>query len=167
MDEISPFMVFDPTPAWRSPVWLLPAVLVAFAAVLLTSLFWPIAAISRRRHHVQLPVTGLALKAHRVSRIAAAALATMTVAWLLLLTVGTKDLANLGPSLDPVLLGMYTLSVIVYVGGAVAMLWAGWVAFTNRRPVGARIWTTVLALSAVVLLYFATIYHLLSFVTKY
>jgi hypothetical protein len=91
----------------------------------------------------------------------------MTVAWLLLLTVGTKDLANLGPSLDPVLLGMYTLSVIVYVGGAVAMLWSGWVAFTNPRPVAARIWTGVLVFSALVLLYFATIYHLMSFVTKY
>jgi hypothetical protein len=167
MDELSPFMVFDPTPAWRSPAWLLPALFIAFTAVLLTSLFWPVAAISRRRHHVQLPVTGLALKGHRVSRIAAAALATMTVAWLLLLTVGTKDLANLGPSLDPVLLGMYTLSVIVYVGGAVAMLWSGWVAFTNPRPVAARIWTGVLVFSALVLLYFATIYHLMSFVTKY
>jgi CubicO group peptidase (beta-lactamase class C family) len=167
MDELSPFMVFDPTPAWRSPAWLLPALLIAFTAVLLTSLFWPVAAISRRRHHVQLPVTGLAREGHRVSRIAAAALATMTLAWLLLLTVGTRDLANLGPSLDPVLLGMYTLSVIVYVGGAVAMLWAGWVAFTNPRPLGARIWTAVLAFSALLLLYFATIYHLMSFVTKY
>jgi CubicO group peptidase (beta-lactamase class C family) len=167
MDELSPFMVFDPTPAWRSPAWLLPAVVVAFAAVLLTGLFWPIAAISRRRHHVQLPVTGLALQGHRVSRIAAAALATTTVAWLLLLTVAAKDLANLGPSLDPVLLGMYALSFVVYIGGAAAMLWAGWVAFTNPRPVAARIWTGVLVFSALVLLYFATIYHLMSFVTKY
>jgi hypothetical protein len=62
---------------------------------------------------------------------------------------------------------MYALSVIVYVGGAAAMLWSGWVAFTNPRPVAARIWTAVLAFSALVLLYFATIYHLMSFVTKY
>jgi len=89
------------------------------------------------------------------------------VAWLLLLTVAAKDLANLGPSLDPVLLGMYALSFVVYIGGAAAMLWAGWVAFTNPRPVAARIWTGVLVFSALVLLYFATIYHLMSFVTKY
>ena len=104
MDELSPFMVFDPTPAWRSPAWLLPALGIALLAVVLTGALWPVAAISRRRHGVQLPITGRALKGHRVSRIAAAALATMTVAWLLLLTVAAKDLANLGPSLDPVLL---------------------------------------------------------------
>src|SRR3569833_2753181 len=111
VDEISPFMVFDPTPAWRSPVWLLPAFVIALGAVLLTGLFWPVAAISRRRHGVQLPIAGLALRGHRVSRIAAAALAAVTVAWLLLLSVAALDLANLGPSLDPVLMLMYALSV--------------------------------------------------------
>jgi hypothetical protein len=114
-----------------------------------------------------LPITGRALQGHRVSRIAAAALATMTVAWLLLLTVAAKDLANLGPSLDPVLILMYALSVVVYVGSAVAMLWSGWVAWTTSRPVAARLWTGVLALSSLVLLYFAMLYHLMSFVTKY
>ena len=167
MDELSPFMVFDPTPAWRSPAWLLPAFGVALAAVVLTGVFWPIAAISRRRHGVRLPITGLALKGHKVSRIAAAALATTTVAWLLLLIVGSKDLANLGPSLDPVLILMYALSVLVYIGAAAAMLWSGWVSVTTPRPLAARIWTGVLALSALILLYFALIYHLLSFVTKY
>jgi len=167
VDEISPFMVFDPTPAWRSPVWLLPAFVIALGAVLLTGLFWPVAAISRRRHGVQLPIAGLALRGHRVSRIAAAALAAVTVAWLLLLSVAAKDLANLGPSLDPVLMLMYALSVIVYGGGTAAMLWAVWVAFTSLRPVAARIWTVILAVSSGVLLYFAAVYHLMSFVTKY
>ena len=167
MDELSPFMVFDPTPGWRSPAWLLPALGIALLAVVLTGVLWPVAAISRRRHGVQLPITGRALKGHRVSRIAAAALATMTVAWLLLLTVAAKDLANLGPSLDPVLYLMYALSVVVYIGSAVAMLWSGWVAWTTARPVAARLWTGILALASLVLLYFAVIYHLMSFVTKY
>jgi hypothetical protein len=167
MDELSPFMVFDPTPAWRSPAWLLPALGIALLSVVLTGALWPVAAISRRRHRVQLPIAGRALKGHRVSRIAAAAIATMTVAWLLLLSVAGKDLAYLGPSLDPVLLLMYALSVVVYVGGAVAMFWSGWVAWTTARPLAARLWTGVLALSSLVLLYFAVIYHLMSFVTKY
>jgi hypothetical protein len=167
MDEISPFMVFDPTPGWRSPAWLLPALGISLLAVILTGAFWPVAAISRRRHRVQLPVTGRALKGHLVSRIAAAALATVTLGWLLLLTVAAKDLGNLGPSLDPVLILMYTLSLVVYVGSAVAMLWSGWVAWTTSRPVAARLWTGVLALSSLVLLYFAVLYHLMSFVTKY
>jgi CubicO group peptidase (beta-lactamase class C family) len=167
MDELSPFMVFDPTPGWRSPAWLLPALSVALPAILLTAVLWPVASISRRRHRFQLPVTGLALAGHTVSRIATVAIAAVTVGWLLLLTVAAKDLANLGPSLDSVLILMYALSVVVYIGGAVAMLWAGWVAWTTARPLAARLWTSVLALSSLVLLYVAVLYHLMSFVTKY
>jgi len=33
--------------------------------------------------------------------------------------------------------------------------------------VAARLWTGILALASLVLLYFAVIYHLMSFVTKY
>jgi hypothetical protein len=47
------------------------------------------------------------------------------------------------------------------------MLWSGWVAWTTARPVAARLWTGILALASLVLLYFAVIYHLMSFVTKY
>jgi CubicO group peptidase (beta-lactamase class C family) len=166
-DEISPFMVFDPTAAWKSPSWLLPASGIALTACLLTGLLWPVAAISRRRHGFQLPVAGLGRRAHRVSRVAAVALATATVGWLVLLLGGTKDLANLSPSLDPFLILMYSLSVIVYVGGTAAMLWSAWVAWTTARPMGARIWTLILAISSLILLYLAVIYHLMSFVTTY
>jgi len=167
VDEISPFMVFDPTPGYRSGAWLQPAVGIAFGACFLTAIFWPIAAISRRRHHVQLPVTGPALRGHRVSRIASAALAAMTLGWLLVLVGVAKDLDNLTTSFDPVLILMYLLSVIVYWVGTAALIWAAWVAWTNARPAAARLWTTFLALSAVILLYFALLYHLMSFVTKY
>jgi hypothetical protein len=102
----------------------------------------------------------------RISRLAVA-LATVTVGWLVLLTAGTKDLANLSPSVDPLLILMYALSVIVYIGGTAAMLWSGWVAWTTARPMGARIWTAILAISSLILLYIALIYHLMSFVTKY
>src|SRR5262249_52974595 len=110
-DEISPFMVFDPTPGWRSPAWLLPALGIGLAACLLTSLLWPLAAISRRRHGAKLPIEGLALRGHKVSRIAAAALSTVTVGWFTLLLLATKELDVLSPSLDPVLILMYTVSV--------------------------------------------------------
>jgi len=54
---------------------------------------------------------------------------------------------------------MYALSVIVYFGGAAAMLWSTWVAWGTARPVTARFWTVVLALSSLVLLYIALVYH--------
>jgi CubicO group peptidase (beta-lactamase class C family) len=166
-DQFSPFMVFEPITGLRSPAFLLPALGVAVAACLLTSIFWPIAAISRRRHGVRLPLAGLALRGHTVSRLAAVALSVVTLGWVLLLVLAAGDLAALSPALDPVLLLLYTLSVVVYFGATAAMLWATRVAFSTARPVVARIWTVVLALSALLLLYFAWIYHLMSFVTRY
>jgi hypothetical protein len=166
MDVLSPFMVFDPMPAWRSTAWLKPALDLALGACLLTSLLWPVAAISRRRHGVRLPIDGLALRGHTVSRIAAVALSAMSVGWFSLL-VSSSNSGFLSPALDPVLILMYALSVIVYFGGAAAMLWSTWVAWGTARPVTARFWTVVLALSSLVLLYIALVYHLMSFVTKY
>jgi len=49
MNELSPFMVFEPVPWWRSPAWLQPLSVLAYAAVLLTAVLWPVAAIVRRR----------------------------------------------------------------------------------------------------------------------
>lgn len=91
----------------------------------------------------------------------------MSLGWLILLTAGTRSLAVLSSSLDPLLLLMYLLSVVVYVGGTAAMLYSVWLTWTTARPLGALIWTGVLALSCVVLLYVAILYHLMSFVTKY
>jgi len=166
-DEVSPFMVFEPLPWWRSPAWLMPASGVAFAACLLTTLLWPVGAIVRRRFGVSLPLAGVAARGHRVSRIAAVALTAMSVGWLLLIGFGMTYLSVLKPALDPWLTLMYALSVIVYVGAAGAMAWATYVAWTNPRPWTARLWTTLLGLAALVLLYLAWLYHLMSFVTRY
>jgi hypothetical protein len=116
---------------------------------------------------VKLPIDGLALRGHKVSRIAAVALSVVSLGWLTLLLVTSSGLDIFSPSLDPVLILLYTLSVIGYFGGVAGMLWATWVAFTTPRPVMARLWTVVLALSSLVLLLFALLYHLMSFVTKY
>jgi hypothetical protein len=145
----------------------MPAFVIAIAACLLTALLWPIAAWSRRRHGVQLPVTGLAWCGHLASRVTAAALTLVTLGWFLVVVLGLKDLEVLRPPLDPVLLLLYLLSVVVYIGGAVVMLWSVRVSWITSRPMGARIWTAVLALSSLILLYFAVLYHLMSFATKY
>jgi len=47
------------------------------------------------------------------------------------------------------------------------MLWAAYVTFTARRPWTARAWTSVLAVSAVVLLWTAWLHHLMAFGTRY
>jgi CubicO group peptidase (beta-lactamase class C family) len=167
MDELSPFMVFEPTPWWRSPVWTLPAAVAATLACALTALLWPVAAIVRRRFRVTVGVSGRDARARLVSRVAPAALSAMTIGWLAVIVLGLKNLAVLGPRLDPVLILMYVLSVGVYVGGTAALLWAAYVVWSVPRPWMTRIWTSVLALSALVLLWMACLYHLMAFHTNY
>jgi len=167
MDELSPFMVFEPVPWSTSPTWLRPAALVAFGAVLLTALLWPVAAIVRRRYRAPLALAGRAATAHRYSRVSAVALAAISVAWVIVVVLGLSHLGVFTAALDPWLWLLYFLSVIIYIGGAIVMLWCAYVVWVTPRPWTARLWTSVLALSALVLLYIAWTYHLMSFMTRY
>jgi hypothetical protein len=62
---------------------------------------------------------------------------------------------------------MYVLSVIAFIGGTVLMLWSAYVTWTERRGWPARLWSLVLALSALVLLQVAYTQHFMAFVTRY
>jgi hypothetical protein len=73
----------------------------------------------------------------------------------------------LGPSLDPWLFFLHALSLLAYVGGALVLLWAAVIAWTGTRRWPGKIWTSVLAVSAVVLLWTAWVYHLTSFTSRY
>ena len=167
MDEVSPFMVFEPFDWWRSPAWIRPAVIVGLVAVVLTALLWPVAAIVRRRLKAPLALAGRPARARLYSRIAAAVLAGLTVTWIVLIMTLLEKEAALGPGLDPLLLLMYTLSLVGYLGATAVMLWSTYVTWTAARPWTARLWSLVLALSALALTWTAYTYHLMSFATKY
>jgi CubicO group peptidase (beta-lactamase class C family) len=166
-DEISPFMVLEPTPWWRSAAWLQPAAAASFVACLLTALLWPVAVIVRRRHHVALGLAGREARAHLLSRVAAVAIAAVSLGWAILIGVGLTHLTALGPALDPWLFVLHLLSVIGYLGGGATLLWAAYVAWAAYRSWPARLWTTALALSGLVLLWTAGAYHLISFRSTY
>ena len=72
-DGLSPFMVFEPTPASVSPSWLLPALIAGLFALLLTSLAWPVSALVRRHYGAPYRLAGQDAKAHRWIRIASTA----------------------------------------------------------------------------------------------
>ncbi len=166
-DEISPFMVFEPTPWWRSPAWLEPAAGASLTALLLTTLLWPVAILVRRRYQRALGLTGVLARAHWFSRVAAVAVTAVTIAWATLVALGLTQLTLLGPALDTWLFVMHGLSVLAYVGGALTMLWSAWIAWTSRQRWITRIWTTTLTLSALVMLWTACAYHLMVFRSTY
>jgi hypothetical protein len=166
VDEISPFMVFEPSPWWRSPRWLLPGVCISFAALLVTTLLWPVAAIVRRRNNLKLDLVG-GDEGRVLSRVAAVAVTLVSLGWLALLLTVSSKLEMLGPSLDPWLFLLHLVSILGYVGGTVALVWAAAIAWTGRRRWPGKVWTSVLAVSALVMFWMAWVYHLMSFTSRY
>jgi CubicO group peptidase (beta-lactamase class C family) len=167
IDEISPFTVYEPSPWWRSPSWLLPGVEIAFAALLATTLLWPIAVIVRRRNNLKLDLVGRDERGRVLSRIAAVAVTLVSLGWLALFNALSSRTAMLGPSLDPWLFLLHLLSILGYVGGAIVLIWAAAIAWTGKRRWSGKVWTSVLAVSAVVMLWMAWVYNLMSFTSRY
>jgi CubicO group peptidase (beta-lactamase class C family) len=166
-DEISPFTVYEPSRWWRSPAWLLPAVEFAFTALLLTTLLWPVAAIVRRRNNLKLDLAGRDERGRVLSRVGAVVVTAVSLAWLLLfMSLGSRT-GMLGPGLDPWLFLLHLISIVGYIGGAIVLIWAASIAWTGKRRWTGKIWTTVLAVSAVVMLWMAWVYHLTSFTSRY
>ena len=63
-DFISPFMVFTPPPAWKSPALVKWSLIGAVVALLLMVVAWPVAALVRRHYHAAYPLEGRQALAH-------------------------------------------------------------------------------------------------------
>jgi hypothetical protein len=166
-DGLSPFMMFDRTPASRSPGWLMPAVVVGLLALLLTSLAWPVSALVRRHYGAAYRLEGDDAKAHRWIRIAATSAVVLFTAWAVTAGKMLSDFALLSDSMNPWLWLLQLLSLIVFVGGAILGVWNAWVVLRSTRSWYAKVWAVVLALSLLVLLWVAFIFNLIAFDVNY
>jgi CubicO group peptidase (beta-lactamase class C family) len=166
-DGLSPFMVFERTPAYRSPAWLVPLLTVGLIALLLTSLAWPVSALVRRHYGVPYRLAGEDARAHRWIRIASTAAVAVFVAWATTAGMMMTNFNLLKPSMDPWLWFLQLASLIVFVGGAVLGLWNAWVVVRSSRKWYAKVWAVVLALSLLVVLWVALTHHLIAFDVNY
>ena len=162
-DEISPFMMFLPTPWWRSAAWLSPLVQLSLGALLLTLLAWPIAALVRRRYRVPFPLDGRAALAHRWIRLAALAVLLLLAGWFWMIKRMTSEVAALTSKSDPWLWALQLLGLVVFVGAAAVALWNARIVWTGRRPWTSKLWSGVLAVAGVTLLYVAVVFKLIAF----
>ncbi|HEY5755416.1 MAG TPA: serine hydrolase domain-containing protein [Steroidobacter sp.] len=163
---VSPFMVFEPVPASISPAWVTPALLVGLIALLLTTLAWPISALTRRHYGGTYGLTGGDAKAHRWVRIASAAVIAIFIVWGVSVTLIMGD--SMVSSTSDVLLGIVqVLSAIVFFGAAGIGLWNASVVVRGARKWYAKTWAVVLALALLVVLYVALVFHLIAFDVNY
>ncbi|MGH8131726.1 MAG: serine hydrolase domain-containing protein, partial [Steroidobacteraceae bacterium] len=166
-DFVSPFMVYDRVPWYSSSTWLTPLSCASFAALLLTALVWPAAAIVRRRYHAPLTLNPGSLRAYLWSRIGAVAIVVAVAIWGLFIVLIAKDTGTIGGRLDPLLILAQLLSIVAFLGGPAVMLWNVIAVWRGQRRWPAKAWSIVLALSAVFVLWVALVCRLLVVGTDY
>jgi CubicO group peptidase (beta-lactamase class C family) len=166
-NEISPFMVFDRVPWYANGSWLKPLFGASFAALLLTVLMWPAAAIVRRRYHAPLALDAGSLRAYRWSRIGSVAIVVALGVWGLFLALILNDTGSLGGRLDPLLILAQVLSVVGFWGGLALVLWNLAAVWSGQRRWPAKVWSIVLVIAAITTLWVGLEFRLLHFGVQY
>ena len=162
-----PFMLFEPVPWWWSTGWLLPVLIAALVALALTTLAWPVSALVRRRYGVAYGLTGSAARAHRLVRVASALVLAVVVGWAVLIGLIATSLNWASPGTDGWIIFLRLLSAVIFVAGAAIALWNAWAVLRSNRRMLAKLWSVVLAVSCLAVLYFAFVFHLPGFTANY
>lgn len=160
MEFVASIMVFERLSAWRASAPLLLA--LSFAAVLLTTLAWPVSALVRRHYKVPYALAGADAKAHRAARWGSL-LATLgigvgvgLVLWMM------SNLENL-TGMDVVVSAARLLIGAALIAGAALTSWSAWQVLRSRRRWFAKLWSAMLALAGLYLLWIGFAYHLIGF----
>jgi hypothetical protein len=163
IDGISPFMVFDRVPASQDAAWLLPALYCALAALLLTAVFWPVTAIVRRRFGAALALGPDALRAYRLSKIGSILLLAALGLWGFTIVRMFNDFNNLSNKYNGNIRFAEVFGMLAFLLGTVFIVWNLWTVWQGIRRWPAKTWSIVLALAALVVLWFAFTFHLFTF----
>jgi CubicO group peptidase (beta-lactamase class C family) len=163
IDGLSPFMVFDRAPWYQNGAWLLPLLCASLAALLITAISWPIAAIVRRRYGAKLALDPVALRAYRQSKIGAILILAALGVWTLTLTLMFKDINNLGAGFNWVVRLAQIFGMIGFFGGFGLILRNLWTVWSGTRRWPAKVWSIVLAIAACIALWVALVFKLIGF----
>ncbi len=162
-----PFMIFEPVPWWWSSGWLLPLWVAALAALALTVLAWPFSALIRRRYGVAYGLTGKDAKAHRLVRFASLVALATTLAVTIFVFLIASDLKWAVPAMDGVIIALRLLAFFGCVVAAVIGLWNAAVVLRSDRRKLAKLWSVVLAISFLIVLYVGGVFHVFGYTANY
>lgn len=165
-DWISPFIVFDRTPTYRSSAWILPLLYFALTVLLITGLLWPTRWLVRRKYKAEFGLHRPQLWAYRSTRIAALAIPVVLAAWLLLAQTMLGDLGHQA-TFNAILLPLELLSSLVFVGGFAVMLWYAYIAWTNGWRWPGKVWSIALVIAAGTIVYVGLVFKLIALTTNY
>jgi CubicO group peptidase (beta-lactamase class C family) len=164
-DEFASIMEFMPVPAWHGSLALL--VGLSVAALLLTVILWPVAALARRRYGARFSLEGRDAKSYRRVRLAAIAVLLVFGGFLGLVTSMFSNFALLSPSMDGAVWALQIASLFAFVGGAIIGLWNLYVVWSGKRSWFAKLWSLILAASFLLMLLVAILGKLIAFDVNY
>ncbi|NZA24796.1 serine hydrolase [Luteimonas sp. SJ-92] len=167
MEPYAAIMVFQRLPWWKSPGLLLTLLAASLLALAATVVAWPVSALVRRYYGVPYGLSGDDARMHRIVRIAALAVLVVMAGALGLIVGMMSDLEKLSADTDAVFNLMRLLALVVLPLGALAALWNCWKVLRGRRRLLAKLWSIVLALSCVFLLWIGISHHLLGYGAYY
>ena len=166
-DGESPFMVFDRVPASQASSWILPLLYLSFAILLLTFLYWPASWFVRRRYKAELGVTGRARGVYRAVRIMAGLDLAVVIGWLVFVTVAGSSVTLLTSDTDFWLWLLEIASVVIIPGAVGVAAWNAWLSWSDGRRWTRKLWSILVLLASLMVLYFALLCHLISLSSNY
>jgi CubicO group peptidase (beta-lactamase class C family) len=165
--DVAPPAALLRIPAYRSPAWLLPALIAALAALLLTGISWPVAAFARRTYGVRFKLSGRPATAYRLVRASSLVLFIVFVAFPLTLLSMSGDLRNFSSSTDGVMLFFQAAITISVIAATLAAGWNALLTWKGQRGGFAKFWSIAVLASCLVVLWVSLVTHLIGFTTHY
>jgi CubicO group peptidase (beta-lactamase class C family) len=167
VDSEDPTSVLQAVPFYRSSMLNLPVLLIAFAILVLTSLFGPISWMVRRSYGVQsrqsLPVRRVRLYA----RLAAAAGVAYLLGWMMVLKpVLSLDLQVYSVAFDPVVRTMQFAGIAAIAAAAIG-LWSMWRLYKLEASIPCRLWNGALVVALLGIVWIGFVGKLISFNLNY
>ncbi|MGL3822712.1 serine hydrolase domain-containing protein [Sphingopyxis sp. R3-92] len=167
LDSGSPYIAFDRVPWYVSASWITPATLASLAALLLSAIAWPAGALVRRRYGTELRLERAALKAYRLTRGFAALAVALMIGWIMFVTKLVGDFSSLSGELDWALITLQIVTPVILLGLLISAIWNVWHVWKGKPGRFARVWSIVLLLAAVMLLWVGVGFHLIGFDTRF
>jgi CubicO group peptidase (beta-lactamase class C family) len=164
---ISPIIYLERSSGAKGVGWLMPALVASLAALALTVIVWPIAALVRRRYRKPLPYTGREAKAYRWVRIGALLSLAAVGGWIGTILLMFSKLKLLTAGMDWLVLTLHVLGTIAVFAGLALALWHLSVVWKAPRRWLGKIWAVVLVFATAVCAWVAVAYHLVGLGTNY
>lgn len=160
LEPYAGIMVFERLDGLGNPSVLMPLLVISLLVLALTALAWPVSALVRRYYRAPYKLSGADARWHRIIRIVALVVLVAFGAALFLVVSMISNLERMGPSGDVLINLVRLLNTLVLPVGAVIALWNGWHVLRSGRAWLAKLWSVLIALSCLLLLYVGIAYGL-------